>query len=75
MYIKLNVFRFPISGNMLKQHVKKGKMMGIVIKELKNIWLDKNFEMNAEELLHEVPRIISELEDKNSEKNNMFLIK
>lgn len=72
---KIIIPRFPVSGNMLKQHVKKGKMMGIVIKELKNIWLDKNFEMNAEELLHEVPRIISELEDKNSEKNNMFLIK
>lgn len=60
---------------MLKQYVRKGKMMGIVIKELKDIWLDKDFETNAEELLREVPRIISELEDKKLEKDNMFLSK
>lgn len=60
---------------MLKQYVRKGKMMGIVIKELKDIWLDKDFETNAEELLQEVPRIISELEDKKLEKDNMFLSK
>lgn len=71
----LMCFRFPVSGNMLKQYVRKGKMMGIVIKELKDIWLDKDFETNAEELLQEVPRIISELEDKKLEKDNMFLSK
>lgn len=60
---------------MLKQYVRKGKMMGIVIKKLKDIWLDKDFETNAEELLQEVPRIISELEDKKLEKDNMFLSK
>lgn len=60
---------------MLKQYVRKGKMMGIVIKELKDIWLDKDFQTNAEELLQEVPRIISELEDKKLEKDNMFLSK
>lgn len=60
---------------MLKQYVRKGKMMGVVIKELKDIWLDKDFETNAEELLQEVPRIISELEDKKLEKDNMFLSK
>ncbi|XP_071869514.1 CCA tRNA nucleotidyltransferase 1, mitochondrial isoform X1 [Bombus fervidus] len=72
---KLVIPRFPVSGDMLKQYVKKGKMMGIVIKELKDIWLDKDFETNAEELLQEVPRIISELEDKKLEKDNMFLSK
>lgn len=39
-------------------------MIGIVIKELKDIWLDKDFKLTAEELLQEVPRIVSELEDK-----------
>lgn len=57
---------------MLKPYVESGKMMGVVIKELKNIWLDKNFEISIEELLQEVPRIVSELEDNNSEKHNMF---
>ncbi|CAK9808174.1 CCA tRNA nucleotidyltransferase 1, mitochondrial [Anthophora plagiata] len=56
--------RFPVNGSMLLNRVKKGKMMGIVIKELKDIWVDKNFEINGEELLQEVPRIVSDLEDK-----------
>nr|XP_033321417.1 CCA tRNA nucleotidyltransferase 1, mitochondrial isoform X1 [Megalopta genalis] len=56
--------RFPISGHMLKQEIKKGKIMGIVIKELKDIWLDANFEIDTEKLLQEVPRIVSEIEDK-----------
>lgn len=58
--------RFPVNGNMLKPYVEGGKMIGVVIKELKNIWLDKNFEISAEELLQEVPRIVSELEDNDS---------
>ncbi|XP_034193041.1 CCA tRNA nucleotidyltransferase 1, mitochondrial [Osmia lignaria lignaria] len=56
--------RFPVSGNSLKEHVKTARMIGIVIKELKDIWLDKDFKLTAEELLQEVPRIVSELEDK-----------
>lgn len=38
--------------------------MGIVIKELKDIWLEKDFDVTEKELLENVPRIISEIEDK-----------
>ncbi|XP_017883606.1 CCA tRNA nucleotidyltransferase 1, mitochondrial [Ceratina calcarata] len=57
--------RLPVTGHILSQQVPNQKMLGAVIKKLKDIWLDKNFEMNAEELLQEVPRIVSELEDKS----------
>ncbi|CAL7950165.1 unnamed protein product [Xylocopa violacea] len=60
---KIVIPRFPITGYMLEKYIKRRTMMGIVIKELKNIWLDKNFEITADELLQEVPRIVSELED------------
>lgn len=62
--------RFPVSGDKLKEHVKTARTIGIIIKELKNIWLDNNFKMTAEELLQEVPRIVSELEDKCCYKKN-----
>ncbi|XP_078035290.1 CCA tRNA nucleotidyltransferase 1, mitochondrial isoform X2 [Augochlora pura] len=61
---KVVIPRFPITGHMLKEQIKKGKIIGIVIKELKDIWLDTNFEINTEKLLQEVPRIVSEIEDK-----------
>ncbi|XP_053986198.1 CCA tRNA nucleotidyltransferase 1, mitochondrial [Hylaeus volcanicus] len=62
---KVRIPRFPVNGHMFKGQVKKGKTIGIIIKTLKDIWLDKNFEITAEELLQEVPRIISEIEDKS----------
>ncbi|XP_076762277.1 CCA tRNA nucleotidyltransferase 1, mitochondrial [Xylocopa sonorina] len=57
--------RFPITGYMLQQYVTKRTMMGTVIRKLKDIWLDKNFKISVDELLQEVPRIVSELEDNN----------
>lgn len=61
---KTTIPRLPVTGEMLKDQVPERKMMGVVIKKLKDIWLDTNFEMSAEELMKEVPRIVSELEDK-----------
>ncbi|OAD58167.1 CCA tRNA nucleotidyltransferase 1, mitochondrial, partial [Eufriesea mexicana] len=58
--------RFPVNGFMLQQYSLKGKMMGIVIKKLKDIWFDKDFKTNVEELLQEVPQIINELKNENS---------
>ncbi|KZC06484.1 CCA tRNA nucleotidyltransferase 1, mitochondrial [Dufourea novaeangliae] len=55
--------RFPINGHMLENDVTNKKIIGVVIKELKDIWLNRNFEITAEELLREVPRIVSEIED------------
>lgn len=53
--------RFPVSGDMLKPHVKHGKLMGSVITRLKEEWLDSNFELSGEELLKLVPHILEEL--------------
>lgn len=50
---------------MLKLHVSETKLIGIVMKELKDIWLDKNFNVTTKELLQEVPRIVSEIKDKH----------
>ncbi|XP_076667043.1 CCA tRNA nucleotidyltransferase 1, mitochondrial [Andrena cerasifolii] len=61
---KVTIPKFPVSGHMLKDQVTKRKVMGIVIKELKDIWLEKNFDVTEKELLENVPRIISEIEDK-----------
>lgn len=60
----LNIPRFPINGHMLKPHIPNGKMFSLVIMKLKNLWLDKNYDITTEELLREVPRIVSELEDR-----------
>nr|XP_031831735.1 CCA tRNA nucleotidyltransferase 1, mitochondrial isoform X2 [Nomia melanderi] len=61
---KVIIPRFPISGHTLRQNIKNGKKIGMVLKELKDIWLDSNFKMTEEKLLQEVPRIIGEIEDK-----------
>ncbi|XP_076299470.1 CCA tRNA nucleotidyltransferase 1, mitochondrial isoform X1 [Lasioglossum baleicum] len=65
---KFTLPRFPINGHELKKEIKKGKVIGVVIKKLKDIWLDSNFEINIEKLLQEVPRIVSEIEDNDVNK-------
>lgn len=50
--------KFPISGTMLKEAgVEAGKVMGLVLDELKSIWVDSEFNVSAEELLQQVPHI------------------
>lgn len=56
--------RFPVNGNMLQSHgCAKGKMMGPVMNELKDIWAKGNFEMTADDLLKELPAILTKLKD------------
>ncbi|XP_012257352.2 CCA tRNA nucleotidyltransferase 1, mitochondrial isoform X2 [Athalia rosae] len=55
--------RFPVNGDMLKQHVKEGKLMGKVLYKLKEEWLNSDFELSAEDLLKRVPHILGELTD------------
>ncbi|XP_037049872.1 CCA tRNA nucleotidyltransferase 1, mitochondrial isoform X1 [Bradysia coprophila] len=58
--------RFPITGIMLQTHgCSKGRMMGLVMNELKDIWANGNFEMTAEELLKELPIVLNELNRSN----------
>lgn len=50
--------KFPINGVMLKEAgVEPGKLMGLVMNELKHIWANSEFSVNAEELLQQVPHI------------------
>lgn len=48
---------------MLKPYVIKRTMIGVVIRKLQDIWLDKNFKVSEKELLEEVPQIVNEIED------------
>lgn len=40
-------------------------MMGPVMNRLKDIWAKGNFEMNAEDLLKELPIVLKELKESN----------
>ncbi|KAF2895811.1 hypothetical protein ILUMI_10377 [Ignelater luminosus] len=61
--------KFPVSGNMLKQKgVEGGRFMGLVMNELKNIWAENDFNLSAEELLKQVPHILSILEERRKTK-------
>lgn len=56
--------RFPINGNMLHLHgCSRGKMMGQVMNQLKDIWAKGNFEMTADDLLKELPVLLKETKE------------
>ncbi|XP_015520219.2 CCA tRNA nucleotidyltransferase 1, mitochondrial [Neodiprion lecontei] len=55
--------RFPVGGDQLRQHVKGGKLMGLVITRLKERWIDSDFQLDREELLKLVPNIVEEIND------------
>lgn len=55
--------RFPVTGAMLQTHgCSKGRTMGLVMNELKDIWAKGNFELSAEKLLIELPTILNGLD-------------
>lgn len=58
--------RFPIGGNELKEHVPDSRMIGLVINELKSIWLDKDFTLSNKQLLEHVPSIVNEIKEKRA---------
>lgn len=58
--------RFPVNGNMLQSHgCSKGKMMGPVMNQLKDIWAKGNFAMTSDDLLKELPVVLKELKESN----------
>lgn len=65
LYKKLlnwNVPKFPVDGTTLKQHnCPSGKVMGIIINRLKEIWVKNEFKPTAEELLEYLPKIHADL--------------
>lgn len=59
---KWSPIKFPITGNMIKNHgVKDGKKIGIIIKKLIEYWADDNFQTDIEGLLNLIPNAENEL--------------
>lgn len=63
---KWTVPRFPVNGNALIELVPKRKLIGKVMIKLKELWLDANFTLTADELTYHVPDIVNELEKEKS---------
>lgn len=54
--------RFPVDGSTLKQHdCPSGKVMGVVITKLKEIWVKNEFKSTPEELIAHLPKVYEEL--------------
>lgn len=63
--------KFPVSGNMLKEHgIENGRFMGSVITELKHYWAENDFNLDTDELLKHVPRVLQILEKKKKKTKN-----
>lgn len=56
--------KFPISGIMLRDHVPHSKVTGIVLRELKKIWINDDFKSTSDQLMEHVPCIINKLTNK-----------
>lgn len=55
--------KFPINGHDLKSHVPNGKVMGRILAELKNIWIDDDFKTSNEDLLKRVPDLVAQFKE------------
>ncbi|GAB1867271.1 tRNA-nucleotidyltransferase 1, mitochondrial [Camponotus japonicus] len=64
--------KFPINGNMMKEHVPNPKIIGLVLKKLKQIWIDEDFKLTSEHLLEHVPSILSELEEEKMKRQKHY---
>jgi len=64
--------KFPINGNMMKEHVSNPKIIGLVLKKLKQIWIDEDFKLTSEHLLEHVPSILSELEEEKMKRQKHY---
>ncbi|KAK7865026.1 hypothetical protein R5R35_000045 [Gryllus longicercus] len=54
--------RFPVTGNQLKERgVPSGKTLGLVLQQLKEYWIEKDFTPTVEELLLQLPEVLSRL--------------
>jgi hypothetical protein len=59
---------FPLNGNLLREWgVPQGRLMGFVMKLLKQEWLDSEFQKTEEDLHKSLPAILEELRQKKLE--------
>lgn len=63
-FLEIKIPRFPVSGSMLKDKVSRRNLIAHLIERLKDIWVDSEFKLTADDLLLEVPEILEELESK-----------
>lgn len=64
LYEKLHNWKipiFPIDGQILMQHgCPSGKLMGAVIRQLKQLWVKEEFRSSKEEILELLPGVLQE---------------
>lgn len=54
--------RFPVDGTTLKQNnCPSGKIMGLIIAKLREIWVKNEFKSTSDELVAYLPKIFEEL--------------
>lgn len=69
-FLKWEIPRFPINGKTLKDAgVPAGKMYGPIINKLKNLWIESEYKLTADDLVQHIPTFIEEFELRKKEKN------
>ncbi|EDV91140.1 GH15807 [Drosophila grimshawi] len=53
---------FPIKGNMLSSYGLVHRKLGLVLNELRLLWVDSDYKLTAEELLESVPTIMEQMQ-------------
>lgn len=54
--------RFPLNGNDLTQNgCPSGKIMGVVMNKLKEVWVENEFRASKEDLIKSLPKIFDDL--------------
>lgn len=58
--------QFPLTGNKLKNRVKKAWLIGKIMNELRLMWVDSDFELSEDELMEEFDKLVEKYSDDNS---------
>lgn len=56
--------KFPVSGSVLKENVGPevdGRTLGVIMRKIKDVWEEKEFQPTSEELLKYLPEILEEV--------------
>ncbi len=53
--------KFPVNGHdLVSQGCPKGKMMSVIMKKLREMWKQSDFEMGHDELVASIPKVLDE---------------
>ena len=57
---------FPVTGHdLVEAKCPKGKLMGITLRQLKQLWKDSNFKMDRDELLNNIAKVMDSIDLKD----------